>query len=180
MIPETFLAEFRLHASSPEDTMALGEAIGRCLRGGTVVALRGPLGAGKTCLTKGIARGLGVDETVTSPTYTIISEYAGRLPLYHIDAYRLEGDEDFLALGGDEILAGGGVSVIEWSERIPRSIPPEALVVELGIDADGGRSVGIFDPPGLLASAFQPAAFQPAGLQSPGLQSPERGREGGQ
>jgi tRNA threonylcarbamoyladenosine biosynthesis protein TsaE len=130
--------------------MALGEGIARCLREGSVVALRGPLGAGKTCLTKGIARGLGVDETITSPTYTIVSEYTGRLPLYHIDAYRLGGDEDFQAMGGDEFLYGGGVSVIEWSERIPRSIPPDAMVIELGIPEDGGRGIGIFDPQGLL------------------------------
>jgi tRNA threonylcarbamoyladenosine biosynthesis protein TsaE len=134
--------------------MALGEGIARCLRGGSVVALRGPLGAGKTCLTKGIARGLGVDETITSPTYTIVSEYAGRLPLYHIDAYRLGGDEEFLALGGDEFLYGAGVSVIEWSERIPQSIPPEAMVIELGIDEDGGRGIGVFDPQGLLPPEF--------------------------
>jgi tRNA threonylcarbamoyladenosine biosynthesis protein TsaE len=130
--------------------MALGEKIARLLGRGGVVALRGELGTGKTCLAKGIARGLGVEETVTSPTYTIISEYQGALPFYHIDAYRLGGDEDFQALGAEELLYGDGVSVIEWSERIPRSIPPEALRVELGITGDGGRQIRISGPESLL------------------------------
>jgi tRNA threonylcarbamoyladenosine biosynthesis protein TsaE len=130
--------------------MALGEGIARHLRGGSVVALRGELGTGKTCLVKGIARGLGVDETITSPTYTIISEYQGRLPLYHIDAYRLGGDDDFLALGAEELLYGGGVSVIEWSERIPRSIPPEAIRIELRIAEKGGRRIAISGPEPVL------------------------------
>ena len=101
---------------------------------GSVVALRGGLGAGKTWLTKGIARGLLISEEITSPTYTIISEYRGKLPLYHIDAYRLQGDDDFSALGGEELLYDGrGVSVIEWSERIPNSIPEDAIIIEMEI-----------------------------------------------
>jgi tRNA threonylcarbamoyladenosine biosynthesis protein TsaE len=124
-----FRAEFS--SGSPEETLALGERIGRSLKPGAVVALRGGLGAGKTCLAKGIARGLGVKETVTSPTYTIISEYRGRVPLYHIDAYRLAGDEDFEDLGGLEFLGGEGVALIEWSERIPRSLPPGHIGIEI-------------------------------------------------
>jgi tRNA threonylcarbamoyladenosine biosynthesis protein TsaE len=97
------------------------------------------LGAGKTCLVKGIARFLGIREEVTSPTYTIISEYcAGNLPFYHIDAYRLRGDDDFEALGGDEYIYGEGISVIEWSERLKRSIPPAAILVEISL-LDGNR-----------------------------------------
>jgi tRNA threonylcarbamoyladenosine biosynthesis protein TsaE len=98
---------------------------------------------GKTCLTKGIARGLGIDETITSPTYTIISEYRGRLPLYHIDAYRLEGDEDFENLGGKELLCGGGVSVIEWSERIPQSLPQNTVFIEMVISGGSRRILRI-------------------------------------
>jgi tRNA threonylcarbamoyladenosine biosynthesis protein TsaE len=100
-----------------------------------VVALRGGLGAGKTCLAKGIARGLGVEEEVSSPTYTIISEYETRekLPFYHIDAYRLEGDEDFEALGGRDLFYAEGIAVVEWSERIPRSLPEGAVSVEIEI-----------------------------------------------
>lgn len=119
--------------------MALGERIGRSLRPGAVLALKGGLGAGKTCLAKGIARGLGVEETVTSPTYTIIAEYRGRAPLYHIDAYRLAGDRDFESLGGPELLDGQGVAIIEWSERIPQSLPPKHIGIEIIIGNDQRR-----------------------------------------
>ena len=133
--------------SSPEETEALGENLGRSLKPGSVIALRGGLGAGKTCLVKGIARGLGISECITSPTYTIINEYLGavirdikdaviqdrKVPLYHIDAYRLNGDQDFENTGGGELTGGNGITVIEWSERIPRSIPPGAISVEIEI-----------------------------------------------
>jgi tRNA threonylcarbamoyladenosine biosynthesis protein TsaE len=151
-----------IFSASPEETIAAGERIAKLLLSGFpceyhppgfsneavkfqghVVALRGTLGAGKTCLTKGIARFFGVKEEVTSPTYTIISEYEGALPFYHIDAYRLQGDEDFDVLGGEDILYAGGVSVIEWSERIPHSIPPDALIVELEILNEGGRRIQV-------------------------------------
>jgi tRNA threonylcarbamoyladenosine biosynthesis protein TsaE len=130
-------------SSSPEETIALGEGIAALLQRGSIVALRGGLGAGKTCLTKGIARGLGVSEEVTSPTYTIISEYQGKVPFYHIDAYRLQGDDDFIALGGEEVLYGAGVSVIEWSERLPHSIPEHALVIEIEIIEQDRRKIHI-------------------------------------
>jgi tRNA threonylcarbamoyladenosine biosynthesis protein TsaE len=142
---ESFLA--RHISSSPEETMALGETIAAGLGKGSVVALRGGLGAGKTCLVKGIARGLGIREEVTSPTYAIVSEYAGgALPLCHIDAYRLGGDDDFQAIGGDEYLDGEGIAVIEWSERIPGSIPGAAMVVAIRILEDGRRSIELEDP----------------------------------
>jgi tRNA threonylcarbamoyladenosine biosynthesis protein TsaE len=123
-------------SDSPEATRALGERIGRTLRPGAVIALAGGLGAGKTCLAQGIARGLGVAERVTSPTYTIICEYEGRIPFCHIDAYRLAGDEDFENLGGRELIGGGGVSVIEWSDRISRSLPPDHVAIEVVIAGD--------------------------------------------
>ncbi|MDR1411068.1 MAG: tRNA (adenosine(37)-N6)-threonylcarbamoyltransferase complex ATPase subunit type 1 TsaE [Spirochaetaceae bacterium] len=128
---------------SPEQTEALGEKLAKYLKAGTVVALRGTLGTGKTCLAKGIARGLGVKETVTSPTYTIICEYEGTLPFYHIDAYRLSGDGEFEALGAGELLYGEGVTVIEWSERVPLSVPPEAWVIELSLLDEGGRKIRV-------------------------------------
>jgi tRNA threonylcarbamoyladenosine biosynthesis protein TsaE len=140
------LADITVFSSSPEETAAWGERIGRLLSRGSVVALQGGLGAGKTCFAKGIARSLGVGEEVTSPTYTIISEYEGVLPLYHIDAYRLSGDEEFQALGAEDLLCGGGVSVIEWSERIPRSLPPDAVVVELEIAGGETRRIHITAP----------------------------------
>ena len=125
--------------------MAIGETIARSLTKGSVVALRGGLGTGKTCLTKGIARFLGIREEVTSPTYTIISEYcsADDLPFYHIDAYRLMGDDDFEALGGEEYLYGEGIAVIEWSERLTRSIPQAAILVEISLLAGDRRRIDI-------------------------------------
>jgi tRNA threonylcarbamoyladenosine biosynthesis protein TsaE len=127
--------------------MAIGEKIAAGLGKGSVVALKGGLGAGKTCLVKGIARGLGIREEVTSPTYTIVSEYAaGKLPFYHIDAYRLGGDDDFQALGGDEYVYGEGIAVIEWSDRIPESIPRSALRISIDILADGRRSIEVEEP----------------------------------
>ncbi|MDR1277187.1 MAG: tRNA (adenosine(37)-N6)-threonylcarbamoyltransferase complex ATPase subunit type 1 TsaE [Treponema sp.] len=137
MAAADFPAEFS--SDSPEETIALGERLAGFLRPGSIVALRGGLGAGKTCLTKGIARGLGVEETLTSPTYTIVSEYRGRVPLYHIDAYRLEGDEDFENLGGPELIHGEGISVIEWSERLPHSLPRNLMSVEITITGDQRR-----------------------------------------
>jgi tRNA threonylcarbamoyladenosine biosynthesis protein TsaE len=134
-------------AASPEETMAVGEKIAAGLGRGSVVALQGGLGAGKTCLAKGIARGLGIREELTSPTYTIVSEYAaGPLPFYHIDAYRLEGDEDFQALGGDDYIYGGGIALIEWSDRIPASIPPSAIRVSISLLEDGRRSIEVEEP----------------------------------
>jgi tRNA threonylcarbamoyladenosine biosynthesis protein TsaE len=136
-VPEDFLIE--ILSRSPEETAALGERIAFFLRPGSVVAVRGGLGAGKTCFAGGIARGLGIREKITSPTYTIVCEYRGTIPLYHIDAYRLAGDDDFENTGAGEYLAGDGVSVSEGSERIPRSIPPEAVTVE--IEISGGARI---------------------------------------
>jgi tRNA threonylcarbamoyladenosine biosynthesis protein TsaE len=120
--------------------MDLGERLGKLAPGGSVIALRGGLGAGKTTFAKGFARGLGVAAEVTSPTYTIVSEYEGRLRLHHIDAYRLSGSEDLYSVGGDDLLADpGGICLIEWSERIEAALPPETAVAELRVEADGSR-----------------------------------------
>ena len=131
---------------SGEETFALGKLFAPKLGKGDVVALRGPLGAGKTCFTKGIAVGLGIEEELTSPSYAIISEYecvAGseKLPFYHIDAYRLEGNDDFSAIGGEDIVYGNGISVIEWSDRIPAFIPSGAFRIDFEIIEDNKRSV---------------------------------------
>ncbi|MDR2535792.1 MAG: tRNA (adenosine(37)-N6)-threonylcarbamoyltransferase complex ATPase subunit type 1 TsaE [Treponema sp.] len=136
-------SRFNIVSSSPEETIAAGEQLARHLGPGSVVALRGGLGVGKTYFAKGIAQGLGVQEEVTSPTYTIISEYEGRLPFYHIDAYRLQGDSDFSNIGGEEVLYGTGVSVIEWSERLSAMIPEDAIVVEIELLEQGQRNIQI-------------------------------------
>ncbi|GHV67347.1 tRNA (adenosine(37)-N6)-threonylcarbamoyltransferase complex ATPase subunit type 1 TsaE [Spirochaetia bacterium] len=136
---------YSLVSSTVEETIALGEKIAGALHRGSVIALRGGLGAGKTCLVQGIARGLGITERITSPTYTIVSEYAAEnsLPFYHIDAYRLEGDDDFSNLGGEEFLYGGGITAIEWSERIEGSIPAGALTIAIEILEDGKRRITV-------------------------------------
>ena len=115
--------------SSPEETILLGEKIGSKLKCGDVIALQGTLAAGKTTITKGIARSLGVDDTITSPTFCIISEYEGKIPLYHLDVYRLEGADDFINLGADDLIYGNGVCLIEWSEKIMNEL--EALQASL-------------------------------------------------
>ena len=128
--------------------MLIGQKIAKFLKRGSVLALQGPLGAGKTCLVKGIARFFSIEEEITSPSYTIVSEYEGKidgnsLPFYHIDVYRIKGDDDFYALGGEEYLFGNGISVVEWSERISNSLPKETWIVDIEIKNDMSRLIRI-------------------------------------
>ena len=105
--------------NSPVETEAIGAALGKLLTPGTVIAYRGDLGAGKTAFTRGLARGLGCSETVTSPTYTIVNEYlGGRLPLFHFDMYRLHSSDDLWDIGWEDYLDRGGVCAVEWSENV--------------------------------------------------------------
>lgn len=120
---------FQFVSSLPEKTFAIGEKLGRLLEAGDVILLEGDLGTGKTTFTKGLAAGLGVRKTVSSPTFTIIKEYEGRLPLYHMDVYRLE--DSFEDLGFDEYFDGDGVTVVEWAHFIKEQLPQDRLVVEL-------------------------------------------------
>jgi thiamine-monophosphate kinase len=129
-VPDTF----SFVTKSPQETFALGQALGHVLRGGDFIALSGPLGAGKTHLVKGIAAGLGVldDEPVVSPTFVLIREYRGRLKLYHIDAYRLHGPAELLSLGLDEIIAEpDAVTALEWADRVADAIPAGACWIDL-------------------------------------------------
>jgi tRNA threonylcarbamoyladenosine biosynthesis protein TsaE len=128
---------------SREETIAFGRRLGGRLQAGDVVALRGPLGSGKTTLTKGIAEGLGVQEPrwVTSPTFVLVHQYEGRVPVYHIDAYRLKGAADAEALGADELFFGEGVAIIEWAERIMAAVPDERLDIELAILGEDEREL---------------------------------------
>ena len=136
------------HSSSPQETEAFGERLAGCLKPGSVIALSGTLGAGKTCLVKGLARGLGITENITSPTYTIINEYRSKhYHLYHIDAYRLNGDEDFADTGAGECIGGNGITIIEWSDRIPRSIPSDAIRIEIEISGPQSRILRIYNEP---------------------------------
>jgi tRNA threonylcarbamoyladenosine biosynthesis protein TsaE len=118
--------------------------MGKAAEAGTVFALRGGLGAGKTALCRGIAKGLGVQDPVTSPTYTLINEYEGTLPFYHFDAYRLGSASEFERLDSVRYLYGDGVCAIEWSERVAEALPGDAVVVEIEPADDGHRLVRIF------------------------------------
>ena len=124
--------------NAPEETEKLGAALGRILQPGTVIAYRGDLGAGKTAFTRGLARGLGCRELVTSPTYTIVNEYlGGRLPLFHFDMYRLSSSEDLFDIGWEDYLERGGVCAVEWSENVADALEaPIVITIEkLGEDS---------------------------------------------
>ncbi|SRR6266540_3568142 len=129
-------ATLRLATASPEETRAIGGSLADLLQAGDVVSLSGDLGSGKTTLIQGIARGLGVDQPVLSPTFTLIREYRGRLPVYHLDVYRLNRLQDVLDLGFDEYLDGGGVTLIEWGDAIEAMLPEDNLRMELAIPDD--------------------------------------------
>ena len=133
------------HSASPEQTRALGEAVGRLADAGDLIALTGELGAGKTLFVGGLARGLGVDPAtyVSSPTFTIMHRYCGRLPLYHIDLYRIETPEAFASLGLDEYLAGDGVAAIEWAEHGWGCLPKEMLTLRLRHTGSDTRTIEI-------------------------------------
>ena len=134
---------------SPEETEKLGEALGRCLAPGTVLAYRGELGAGKTAFTRGLARGLGYREPVTSPTYTIVNEYlGGRLPLFHFDMYRLRCADVLWDIGWEDYLDRGGVCCVEWSENVADALedPITVTIDKLGensrrITLEGGSAL---------------------------------------
>ena len=126
---------------SPEETEKLGEALGRCLAPGTVLAYRGEVGAGKTAFTRGLARGLGYREPVTSPTYTIVNEYlGGRLPLFHFDMYRLRCADDLWDIGWEDYLDRGGVCAVEWSENVAEALD-EAVTVTIRKLSDTTREI---------------------------------------
>lgn len=125
------MKSFKLHTSNAEQTIQLGKKIGLQLKKGDIIALQGTLAAGKTTITKGIAESLGVTDEITSPTFCLISEYQGKMPLYHFDVYRLEGTEDFINLGADEMLYADGVSIIEWSEKIMEELPKDVITIKL-------------------------------------------------
>ncbi|MBI4187103.1 MAG: tRNA (adenosine(37)-N6)-threonylcarbamoyltransferase complex ATPase subunit type 1 TsaE [Chloroflexi bacterium] len=124
---------------SPEQTQELGGRIGELALPGDVYLLVGNLGAGKTCLTQGIARGLGIKEYAASPSFVIVRELFGRLPLYHIDLYRLERIEEIMDLGLDGYLYGRGVCVVEWAEKGLSLLPAEHLLIEISRLSDTGR-----------------------------------------
>jgi tRNA threonylcarbamoyladenosine biosynthesis protein TsaE len=116
-----------------EDTIEIGKKIGQMCKSGTVISLRGSLGAGKTVIAKGIAQYLNIEDAIVSPTFTIIQEYDGDLPLYHMDLYRISGCDEFEMLGGEEMLYGNGVTLIEWSEKIEEMLPDDTIYIDINI-----------------------------------------------
>ena len=130
--------EFITH--SPEETEALGSALAQLLLPGDIIAYRGDLGAGKTAFTRGLAKGLGCGEAVTSPTYTIVNEYlSGKLPLFHFDMYRLASSEDLWGIGWDDYLERGGVCAVEWSENVEDALEGAVQVSIETLGADTRR-----------------------------------------
>ena len=129
--------------NSPSETEAIGAALGKILRPGTVIAYRGDLGAGKTAFTRGLARGLGITEPVTSPTYTIVNEYlGGRLPLFHFDMYRLKSSDDLWDIGWEDYLERGGVCAVEWSERVEDALE-DAINITIENTGEESRRITI-------------------------------------
>ena len=129
--------------NSPAETEAVGEALGKRLQPGTVLAYRGDLGAGKTAFTRGLARGLGATEQVTSPTYTIVNEYlSGRLPLFHFDMYRLAGADDLFDIGWEDYLERGGVCAVEWSENVEDALE-NAICVTIEKTGEDSRRITV-------------------------------------
>lgn len=130
---------FKLITRTPEETRELGRHVGTLSQPGDVYLLSGNLGAGKTCFTQGVARGLGIEEYVMSPSFVILREHQGRLPLYHIDLYRLESVDEAAELGLDDYLYGKGVCVVEWAERARNVLPSDNLMVHIDYAGDDER-----------------------------------------
>ena len=131
---------------SPAETEAVAEALGRTLVPGDVVALTGDLAAGKTRFVAGLARGMGVRDTVTSPTFSIAHEYLeGRVPLFHFDMYRLFSAEELYDIGWEDYLREGGVCAVEWSENVADAIPETAVRVDIRVTDDTTRTIAVTD-----------------------------------
>lgn len=128
---------------SPEETERIGEELGRTLHAGSVVAYRGGLGMGKTAFTRGLARGLGCRGRVTSPTFTIVNEYSGDIPLFHFDMYRLGGEDELFDIGWEDYLARGAVCVVEWSEKVQDAFFGDEIVVRIDKLSDTERRITI-------------------------------------
>lgn len=131
---------------SPEETEAVGERLGRTLVADDVVALSGELGAGKTCFVQGLARGLDVDAVATSPTFVLINEYRGRLPLHHVDVFRTASLTELMDLGLPELFDEGGVTVIEWADKLAPLLPSRAIHVAIAGVGDEPRQITIRRP----------------------------------
>jgi tRNA threonylcarbamoyladenosine biosynthesis protein TsaE len=127
---------------SAAETRELGSRLAEKLKAGDVILLEGELGAGKSELARGVAKGLGVQETVTSPSFTILNVYeSGRIPLYHFDWYRLESEEELYELGMDEYLGGDGIALVEWPGRCPEAVPEDCLRIRITAEGESTRRI---------------------------------------
>lgn len=136
------MGQWQVCTTDPEETRDLGRILGQALQAPALISLRGELGAGKTCFVQGLARGLGVpeNEAVTSPTFTLMNHYRGRLDLYHFDLYRLDHVDELIEMGMDEFLPGRGVAVVEWAERLSTT-EPVVLVIDFEHAGDDQRQL---------------------------------------
>lgn len=130
-------------SKTAEDTEKAGRNFARYLEKGDVISLRGSLGAGKTVFAKGIARQLGITEAIVSPTFTLVQEYDGKMNLFHLDLYRLSGEDEFESMGGEDFLYPDGVSLIEWSEKIEDMLPESTIYIYITINEDQSRLIRI-------------------------------------
>ncbi|MBE6750089.1 MAG: tRNA (adenosine(37)-N6)-threonylcarbamoyltransferase complex ATPase subunit type 1 TsaE [Ruminococcaceae bacterium] len=132
-------------SDSPEKTEKIAENVAKALNGGEVIAFRGNLGMGKTCFTRGLARGLGFSGTVTSPTFALINEYlGGRLPIYHFDMYRISTWEELYSSGFFEYIEQGGIVACEWSENIENALPDNTIYIEFEFLGENERKITVF------------------------------------
>jgi tRNA threonylcarbamoyladenosine biosynthesis protein TsaE len=137
----------RTHVTrSVEETQALGETLGATLGSGAVVACMGDLGAGKTAFLQGVARGLGVESAVTSPTFVLVNVYRGRLPVHHLDAYRTDSLTEILELGLEEMLDGEGVTFVEWADKMLPLLPARTVIVRISGAGDEPREIEVEEP----------------------------------
>ena len=133
---------------SQEETRAYGARLAGCLQPGDVLALEGDLGAGKSELTRGIARGLGIEGPIPSPTFTILCVYdQGRIPLYHFDFYRVQSPEEIYEMGMDEYLGGDGIAVVEWAERCPEAVPEKHIQINITATGEEQREFRMIRKP---------------------------------
>lgn len=134
------MREIRLN--NEQEVMDFGKALAKELEQGDILALVGELGTGKTALTKAVAKGLGITEPVTSPTFTIVKEYpSGRIPMFHFDVYRLESGAELISAGGDEYFDAGGVCIIEWADKIAEILPDDTKVIFLEYGEEEGERI---------------------------------------
>ena len=128
-------------SNNAEETESFGIRLGNSLKKGDVISLRGSLGAGKTVMAKGIAKALEINEAIVSPTFPLVQEYEGDMKMYHLDLYRLSGEDEFESMGGEEFLYPDGVTLVEWSEKIESMLPEDTIYINITIEEDETRTI---------------------------------------